>query len=246
VAGEVREAPKWGFTVPDKDAPIDPPTGVSAVGLNNGTSGAGRAGAGGGGKQVPQFMGVETHAKSIVFVLDFSSSMDMPPEKEAALKSELSKGLRTLPPDCRFQIVLFGRPPEPGSREVELPYGGTGRPNAIPLEPRGQWLIATEQNKAKAANWVLSRHPDPQSGSDAWDSVRLAIAMGPEAIFLLTDGGELDFGNIENELMRGDPDGHTQVNTVAFAVDYDVGQLRDLAARHGGSYRRVMLTPEKP
>ena len=246
--GPVREAPKWGFTLPDKDEPIEPPTGTSAVGARNGGNGEGRAGAGGGGR-VPNFMGVPADARDIVYILDFSGSMAVADDgRLPVLKQELAASLRSLRPDCRFSIILFGLSQSTGSQQLPRPNGNFVWTNAIPMPPGGQWLGATPANVSSAIAWVNARQADPQSGSGMWDSMRLAFEMKPQAIFLLTDGETAGSDGSEtfDVIAEGNKDRSVRIHTVAFATDGDVPTLQRIASENGGTYRRVPLTQPKP
>lgn len=242
-AGDTKELPKFGFTLPDANDPIDPPLQATTVGRREGNDGAGRAGAGGGGGT--EFMGVRTDAKRIVFILDFSASMRDGDGREKVLKRELGRSLSGMPRDARFGIVLFGLSQASGARLVKKADGGTTWSNAMPMPPEGQWLAATEANRSEAISWVGAREPDPQSGSATWDSMRLALGMQPEAIFLLTDGEfiDADLRELREEIERGNPGRKVQINTVAFASAHDVQSLQLIAQENGGTYRRVTITP---
>lgn len=245
--GPVREAPKWGFTLPDKDEPIDPPTGTSAVGVRNGGNGEGRAGAGGGGR-VPNFMGVPADARDIVYILDFSGSMAVADDgRLEVLKKELASSLRSLRPDCRFSVILFGLSQFTGSRQLSRPNGNYAWTNAIPMPPAGQWLAATPSNVSSAISWVTAREADPQSGSGMWDSLTMAFEMKPQAIFLLSDGetAGADGSETFDAISKGNADHAVKIHTVAFASDGDVITLQRIAQENGGTYRRVPLTPPK-
>lgn len=246
--GPVREAPKWGFTLPDKDEPIEPPTGTSAVGVRNGGNGEGRAGAGAGGR-VPNFMGVPADARDIVYILDFSGSMAVADDgRLAELKRELAASLHSLRPDCRFSIILFGLSEGAGSVAVMRSGGDQVWTNAIPMPPEGRWLTATPANIASAIHWVQARGADPQSGSGMWDSLRLAFDLKPQAIFLLTDGETAgsDGNATFEEIAAGNAARAVRIHTVAFASDGDVPTLQRIARENGGTYRRVPLPGAKP
>lgn len=245
--GDSTEVPKFGFTLPGTSDPIDPPRQATTVGRRDGSDGAGRAGAGGGGGT--EFMGVRTDARRIAFILDFSASMREGDGRERVLKEELGKSLQGMPRDARFTVILFGRSPAAGGTLVRKPDGSSTWSNALPMPPEGTWLPATEANKAQALAWVGKREPDPQSGSATWDSMRLALSMEPEAIFLLTDGEfiDADLRELREEIERGNAARKVQVNTVAFASDHDVQSLQLIAQENGGTYRRRTLgTPPTP
>jgi hypothetical protein len=244
VTGDSKELPKFGFTLPNINDPIDPPQTATAVGRKDGNDGAGRAGAGGGGGT--QFMGIPTDAKSIVYILDFSSSMRNGDGREKLLKTELAKSIQSLALGCKFTVILFGLSPAHGAKLVESPNkSGTVYTNALPMPPIGEWLAATPANRDAAIRWVNGRESDPAASSGTWDSMRMALAMKPEAIFLLSDG-EFDgseVGMLKDEIAAGNKELLTTINTVAFASEGDVLTLQSIAQENNGVYRRVTIAP---
>ena len=244
VSGESKELPKFGFTLPNINDPIDPPQTATAVGKKDGKDGAGRAGAGGGGGA--QFMGIRTDAKSIVYIVDFSSSMRNEDGRESLLKRELAQSIQSLRDGCKFTVILFGISPENGAKLVESPNkSGTVYTNAVPMPPRGEWLAATASNRDSTIRWVTQHESDPAGGSGTWDSMRIALQMNPEVIFLLTDGefDSSDLAMLRDEITAGNKESLTQINTIAFASENDVQSLQTIAQENNGTYRRVTITP---
>ena len=244
VTGDSKELPKFGFTLPNINDPIDPPQTATAVGRKDGKDGAGRAGAGGGGGT--QFMGIPTDAKSIVYILDFSSSMRNEDGREKLLKSELAKSIQSLRDGCQFTVILFGISPANGAKLVASPNkSGTVFTNALPMPPSGEWLAATPSNRDSAIRWVTQHESDPAAGSGTWDSMRIALLMKPEVIFLLTDGefDSSDIGMLRDEITAGNSGLLTKINTIAFASENDVPSLQTIAQENNGFYRRVTITP---
>ncbi len=245
VSGESKDLPKFGFTLPNVNDPIDPPQTATAVGRKDGKDGAGRAGAGGGGGGT-QFMGIRTDAKNIVYILDFSASMRNEDGREKLLKRELAKSIQSLRDGCKFTVILFGISPANGAKIVESPNkSGTVYTNALPMPPGGEWLAATPSNRDSAIRWVTQHESDPAAGSGTWDSMRLALEMKPEAIFLLTDGefDGSDIAMLRDEITAGNKESLTQINTIAFASESDVQSLQSIAQENNGTYRRVTITP---
>lgn len=241
VAGESKEIPKYGFTMPGVNDPIDPPATATAVGKPKGNDGAGKAGSGGGGGT--QFMGVRTQARDIIFIVDFSSSMRNEDGRAQLLKQELTKSIQELPANCRFTVIAFGASEKSGAQLLERKAGDNVWTNAVPMPPVGGWVPADASHKAAAISWIVSRDPDPQSGSGTWDSMRMALKLKPEAIFLLTDGEffDGDLTDLRKEIAAGNSEGLTQINTVAFACKDDIQSLQTIAAENQGTYRRVSI-----
>ena len=244
VTGETKELPKFGFTLPDKNDPIDPPRTAVAVGRRDGRDGAGAAGAGGGGGA--GFMGIAEDAKSIVYVLDFSASMSDGVDdlmRESELKRELARSINSLPKGSHFTVILFGLEEGNGATVHTRPDGSTTWKTGFPMPPKGTLVPATESNRAEAIAWVTSRSTFHGS-SYAWDSMELALALKPEAIFLLTDGVLPDMiTDLPEVIRKGNADKQTRIHTVALGSLGDVELLRGIAGDNGGTYRWVELKP---
>jgi hypothetical protein len=191
-------------------------------------------------------MGIPTSAKNIVYILDFSSSMRNEDGRESLLKRELAQSIQSLRDGCKFTVILFGVSPANGAKLVESPNkSGTVFTNALPMPPKGEWLAATAANRDATIRWVAQHESDPAGGSGTWDSMRLALQMKPEAIFLLTDGefDSSDIAMLRDEIATGNKDLLTQINTIAFASENDVQSLQAIAQENNGTYRRVTITP---
>jgi hypothetical protein len=241
VAGEATALPKFGFTLPDKNDPIDPPQNAVAVGRRDGAGAAGGGGGGGAG-----FMGIPEDAKSVVYVLDFSSSMAEAANLRAnALKVELERSIKALPEGAAFTVILFGRSPLPGESAVRREDGSEIWRTAWPMPPEGALVKATPSNRQLAISWIRRQQPDPGGNSWPWDSMQMALSLRPEAIFFLTDGALGDYGLFElmDEIRKGNADKQTRIHTVALGSPGDVASLQGIAADNGGSYRWVELTP---
>ena len=244
VAGEATELPKFGFTLPDKNDPIDPPQNAVAVGRRNGRDGAGAAGAGGGGGA--GFMGIPEDAMSVIYVLDFSSSMEADDYLRAnALKIELARSIQALPEGAEFTVILFGRSPRRGETAERREDGSEIWRTAWPMPPEGVLVKATAANRKNSISWVRRQQPDPGGSSWPWDSMRMALSLKPEAIFFLTDGALDEYGLIElmDEIRKGNADRQTRIHTVALGSPGDVASLQGIAGDNGGTYRWVELKP---
>ena len=245
VAGTETTLPKFGFTPPTPDEQeVDTPVAASPGELD-GYDGEGAAGKGGASGRA-RFMGINTSAKDIVYVLDMSGSMGESDGRAERLRRELGTSLSSLPKDARFSIVIFGlaSPDTPDDRYLTTPNGNRRAPNATILPP-GALVEATPASKSGAAAWVGGKNPMAGTWSHAWDSLRTALEMKPEAIFLLSDG-EFDPSDMEDVLTtieRFNPERRTRIHTIAFASSGDVPGLQRIAKEWGGLYRHVPLKP---
>jgi hypothetical protein len=228
---------RLGFTI-RPPSPTDRPAG-RAQGQPDGRDGEGAAGRGAG------LMGIETDAKSVVYVLDHSASMRREGFEET-LDEEMRRSIRRLPADARFAIVLFGRSPSQGATWASAPDGRQRCRSAIPMPP-GQLVDATAANRAKAVAWLATQEPDPAGDSTPWEAMEIALAMNPDAVFLLTDGEFYDPNDVNDlEQVIRDAGARARIHSVAFGSGIDIASLERIAARSGGTYRRIELQPPAP
>jgi hypothetical protein len=246
VTGDSKEVPKFSFKIPAANDTVDPPQTATAVGKKNGNDGEGRAGAGGGGGTT--FMGVRTDAKHIVYLLDFSGSMDDAPQRPARLKAELNRSIQDLPTDAQFTVVLFGQSKQQGARQIFRDDNTDYSSNFVSMPPVGQLVPASERNKAAACSWVANRQVDIEANSNAAPAMTEVLRMHPQVVFLLTDGAfnGPDFRELQAVIEQGDPQHAVQINAVAFtftdaAGGSDIQDLQILAENSGGTYRRVTI-----
>ena len=246
VTGESTEVPKFSFKIPDANDTVDPPRTATAVGKKDGRDGEGRAGAGGGGNS---FMGVRIDAQDVVYLLDFSGSMDdEAPQRPQMLKAELSRSIQSLPGGSRFSVVIFGQSGTAGARQIFREDNSDYSSNYVAMPPAGQLVTASESNKSAACRWVAARQVDDNAGSDAGPAMVEVLRMRPQVIFLLTDGAfnEPSFLAMQQAIEKLDPQHAVQINTVALTLTdaaggSDVQDLRFIAEQSGGTYRRVTV-----
>jgi hypothetical protein len=245
VAGSEKDLPKFGFTPPTpEDDVIDPPV-AAAPGELDGADGEGEAGKGGASGRA-RFMGINTSAKSIVYVLDMSGSMGEPDGRADKLRQEVARSLASMPKDTRFSIILFGlaSPDTPDAMYLTSPNGNRRAPNATVMPP-GALVEATPASKSGATAWLRGKDPMAGTWSHAWDSMRRALEMKPEAIFLLSDGEfqQADMEDLLSILEKHNAERTTRIHTVAFASSGDAPGLQRIAQEWGGIYRHVPLKP---
>ena len=241
-ASENGEVSRFSFKIPDADETTDAPSTAAAAGRKEG-----RAGAGGGGTT---FMGVPTEAKDIVYLLDFSSSMSLAPERPELVKQELIRSIGSLPDDRRFSVVIFGQTKANGARQIYRADNSDYTENYVAMPPAGQLVRATNPNKSEACKWVAGRNVDGEAGSEAGPAMAEVLRMRPQVVYVLTDGAfnDPDFRELLQVIEKQDP-GHTvKINTVAFTLTDaagggDIRDLQTLAGNSGGTYRRVTVGP---
>jgi hypothetical protein len=246
VSGESKDLPKFGFTLPNVNDPIDPPQTATAVGKKDGKDGAGRAGAGGGGGA--EFMGIPAPETDIVYLLDFSASMDFVAGRMTALKRQMSQSISALGIRARFTIVIFGQSVKSGAKEIVRPDNSVYPNCYVFMPPQGDWVVASEPNKSTAIDWLTRKPTDIEGCSDCALAMNAVLMLKPKAVFLLTDEGIQDIRELQEVLAKGNPDQSIQINTIAFTASdaeggADLPDLKDIAKENKGLYRRVTITP---
>lgn len=143
---------------------------------SRGPAGEPGTGAGPGGGTGPAARGLLTAPvppKKVVYVIDRSVSMGLgrSPAWDVA-RAEVRAALATLPPEARFQVVLYNRQAEP------LTIGG-----------RRELIEATPANREEALRLLEAMRPE--GGTDHEAALRRALALEPDTIFLVTDADDL-------------------------------------------------------
>lgn len=123
--------------------------------------------------ETPRYHGIDIHSDDVVFVVDVSSSMDWPWEKEPQridiALAELKRTLSALTPDVRFDVVVFAEDVRRWKKE------------SVP---------ATAENTAAAAAWAEGAMAQPAGDTFLYEAVSTALDAHPSAdtLFVLTDG----------------------------------------------------------
>ncbi|MSR70127.1 MAG: hypothetical protein EXS17_07270 [Phycisphaerales bacterium] len=221
-----RVLPRIGFTPPDEPpvtAPAVSPVLVSPGGRGNG----GLPGAMGGSGT--SFMGVETSAKRIVYILDFSGSMfgavDNPKIDHVLL--ELKKSVNRLPADHSFFVIFFD------DQELAMPAAAL--------------VAATSSNKSKYFQWADTESvgASAHGGTDPSGALALALSrLKPDSIYLLTDGGFNPLATFA-AIAKFNGDHAVEINTVGFHDLAGEVVLRQIARENHGEYRYV-APPRSP
>ena len=170
--------------------------------------------------------GVSGSGSRFVYVFDRSDSMNGyggKPLRQA--KAELIRSLSTLTERQQFQIVFYNDKPTPF------------RPSGLP-----QQLIRAEPGYLELASSYV-RSIAAFGGTRHEDALELALRMGPDVIFFLTDARvpRLSAKTLREIKNRADSVG-TTIHAIEFGADPMAPTnsfLRDLAAMNGGQYRYV-------
>lgn len=171
------------------------------------------------------FFGIEATGDSIVYIVDRSGSMEGDRWRDAT--TELMKSIRSLRPDQKFYVFLF-----------------SGRCHPMPqMEGRNKLVTATDANKERFEKWLKRQYPDQTT--KPMSSVRRALNMRPDTVFLLTDGqfhdktGEYLLRQAGLQAQRSEPD-DTVINTIAFycELDFEI-MLQEIAMAYNGTFRSI-------
>jgi hypothetical protein len=182
-------------------------------------AGTGRGGSGEGDGQGDGhgFFGDPGAAKSFVFVLDRSLSMNKTHQlsngltRFQRLKMELIGFIDKLRADQTFYVVFFN-----------------DKMNRMPAEGM---VPATVENKQKYLKWISSAVA--VGGTDPRRSIRLAMQLQPEMIYFLSDGEvESDY---QSQMLKHDP-GEWKLNTFVFGLRGAEQFMKFFAEKHNGEF----------
>ena len=182
-------------------------------------------GVGGGGNVIGGFEGlgdggrgffgtVETEiAHKIVYVVDRSGSMT---DSIDYVKFELNRSIGELGEDTAFHVIFYSSGPP-----VEM--------------PTRRLVNGTDRNKQLAFEFIDGIIP--QGETDPVESIKRAFAVGPDIIYILTDG-EFDRSVVDlvKRLNTGDK---VTVHTIGFLYRTGEEVLKKIAAQNNGNYKFV-------
>ncbi len=168
------------------------------------------------------FLGARDKGSRIVFVVDCSASMANYHAMRSA-KAALASSLNTLTDAQQFQVIFYNQ-------------------TTKPLPPRGRsdgpLFFATDVNKTYALQAIGLI--DPDLGTDHLPALKLALRMGPEVIFFLTDADEPQLSAAELAEITRLNQGRARIHTIEFGKGAELNLdnfLKKLARQNGGTYR---------
>jgi hypothetical protein len=199
--------------VPSSSAPMQAVIGLSGGGQAKGDwNGVSLAGGGGGGGG--QFFGLEARGSKFVYVLDHSGSMGEMKKLET-LKIELAESVRSLKGNCKFFMIFYDH-------------------NYIKMESP-DLVAATKENKEKYLAWAETMRSG--GGTDPTEAMKEALALKPDAIWLLSDG--LFPERVADAIKAANPEAKVQIHTIAFFEDSGKEVLSRIAEENRGKYRFI-------
>ena len=215
---------------PTLDGTIGPSGGATsslpnAGDLLNGLGGGSRTGS----QATTQIFGAQGTGSKFVYVFDRSSSMEGYNGRPlAAAKGELAASLEALKPTHQFQIIFYNESPA-----VFNPY-----PESPP-----RLMFGSDQNLELARRFILSIRGS--GGTEHLAPLKMALGMGPDVIFFLTDAQEPRLSEAELEMIRRRNRSNASINTIEFGAGPQ--QRRDnflarLASQNNGQHVYVDVT----
>ncbi len=196
-----------------------------------------------------EFFGMGASAvERIVYVVDASgSTISLFP----LLKREIERSIRRLAPAQQFQVIFFQSDPRTG----EATARGAPHP-AQPYRTRETRLIrATRSNVNDVVRWIEDARP--RGKSNPLPALEVAMALEPEAIFLLS-GPILGAGNWDvspervlerldelNPVDRRSGYRPVTIKAIEFLEADPSGILRAIGVTHGGPDGHELLTREE-
>ncbi|WP_169975993.1 vWA domain-containing protein [Tautonia rosea] len=160
--------------------------------------------------QQTSFFGIRAKGSFFVFVVDCSGSMDDDLRIDRA-RQELRRCINSLRYPQRFLVIFFNN--------QSIPMAG-----GIPQS-------ADTKSKRAAMAWLNSIVPEGET--DPRSSMKLALGLRPDAVFLLTDG---EFPNgTETTILSRNPD-RIPIHCIDLGGSRGTEQLRAIAEESGGRY----------
>lgn len=168
---------------------------------------------GGKGRGGASFFGLEAKGGKFVYVVDRSGSMRG--QSLVAAKGELTRSIMSLGERVEFFVFFYNTDPTP--------------------MPGSDLVKATDSNVTDALNWIEG--VSAGGGTDPTSTMKLALSLKPDAIWLLSDG---QFDAKSAEIIADEnPGGRVTIHTIAFFSRAGEAILRKIANENGGQYRFV-------
>jgi hypothetical protein len=209
--------------LPDVNEGLGPPAGEIAGGGNIDLGGAGPGNRNiEGGKARTGVFGLSGEGYNFVYVFDSSASMSSNSGRPlAAAKHELLASLQYLGRTHQFHIVFYNE-----HCRVFNPTGMTGK-----------LFFATDENKLSAQRFVKSI--EASLSTRHLPALLMAINMGPDVIFFLTDGEDPALSAAELQKVERRNAGRSTIHVIQFGTQQPTynNWLKRLAAENSGQYK---------
>ncbi len=194
-------------------------------------------GDGGGGSS---FFGTPRKGKRVVYLVDFSLSMESDAAggtRIAALKKELIRSIKALDPKMNFNVIYFSH--NAWTNQTEGPEYANKGWNGLNQTPMAPWYPASGTVKETFEKEITAM---PVQGNTGWyPPLKMAFAMSPppDIIYLLSDGEPRDFDTVLDEMEQMNPTA-IPVDTIAFELPGTPARyMLDIAQETGGKFSLV-------
>jgi hypothetical protein len=173
-------------------------------------------GTGGGGDPngTPGFFGIQSHGKSVVYVVDSSGSMDEHGKYKMACR-ELLRSIGQLTSKKKFFVILYSDGSYPMDADEPVP--------------------ATPDKISQVREWL--EQVQPNGGTQPLGALMYALSMKPDEIYFLSDG-QFD-ASLVMELKRANPGRKIPIHTIALMNYQTTGMMKMIARHPGGKFRFV-------
>lgn len=194
-------------------------------------------GSGGGGAT---FFGGKVIGQRIVYIVDFSGSMNGSSgggTRISALKKELERSITALKSNMEVSLVFFSNTAwtfdTKGARPHEMGWIGVGSMPTVP------WYPATAKVKQDLITQIRRM---PVGGGTVWyPPLKMALSMDPppQGVFLLSDGAPRDADVVLEEMAEINPN-RVPVHAISLELPGSpAGQLMEIAEKTGGKFSMI-------
>jgi hypothetical protein len=194
-------------------------------------------GDGGGGSS---FFGTPRKGKRVVYLVDFSLSMESDATggtRIDALKKELIRSIKALDPKMNFNVIYFSH--NAWTNQTEGPDQANKGWNGLNQTPMAPWYPASGTMKESFEKEIAAM---PPQGNTGWyPPLKMAFAMSPppDIIYLLSDGEPRDYELVLDEMKEMNPTA-IPVDTIAFELPGTPARyMLDIAQETGGKFSLV-------
>lgn len=226
------------ISVPMPDASAEPlPFGIDDD-FNAGFGAGDGDGDGGGGSS---FFGTPRKGKRVVYLVDFSLSMESDVTgggtRIDGLKKELIRSVNALDPKMNFNVIYFSH--NAWTNQTDGPEFANKGWNGLNQTPMAPWYPASGTMKSNFEKEITAM---PPQGNTAWyPPLKMAFAMSPppDIIYLLSDGEPRDYDTVMDEMEAINPTA-IPVDTIAFELPGTPARyMLDISQETGGKFSLV-------